>query len=58
MAVMAIGGAVTSVTIYASDLERLQSKQRKMAAELDRRVTLYEIIHELIDAVETAGEGA
>jgi hypothetical protein len=58
LAVMAHGGTVTSVMIYSSDLDLLRTKQLTMSAEHGRKLTMPDVIRELIKAAEQAGEGA
>jgi hypothetical protein len=48
----------TSVSIYADDLSRLRSMQRRVSAAKDQWLTLPEVIRELLNAVEKQGEGA
>ena len=48
----------TSVSIYAYDLSRLRSMQRRVSAAKDQWLTLPEVIRELLNAVEKQGEGA
>lgn len=58
LAVMAHGGTVTSVMIYSADLDLLRTKQLNMSAEQGRKLTMPDVIRELIKAAEQAGEGA
>jgi hypothetical protein len=51
-------GQRTSVSIYADDLSRLRSMQRRVSAAKDQWLTLPEVIRELLNAVEKQGEGA
>lgn len=48
----------TTVAVYASDLERLKAKQRRLSADRDEWVPIFDLIREMINAAETAGEGA
>lgn len=54
----AVGDRRTSVSIMAADLERLQAHQRRVSAARGVWVTMPDVIRELIDAMEKAGEGA
>jgi hypothetical protein len=58
LAIMGNGGAVTSVMIYSADLDRLRTKQLNMSAERGRKMTMPEIIRELIETAESTGQGA
>jgi hypothetical protein len=48
----------TTVSIYDSDLERLKSMQRRVSADRDEWVPVFDLIHEMLDAAERKGEGA
>lgn len=48
----------TTAELYASDLERLKAKQRRISADRDTWVPMFEIIRELINAAEAPEEGA
>ena len=50
------GSAITSVSIYASDLEKLHGKQIRMSADQGRRLTMPEVIRELVKAAEEKAE--
>lgn len=48
----------TSVSIYVSDLERLKRKQRYVSNNRDEWVPMFDLIRDMINALESAGEGA
>jgi hypothetical protein len=46
----------TTVSIYASDLERLKRQQRRVSDSLDKWLLMPDVIREMLDAVEAKAE--
>lgn len=48
----------TSVQVYTSDAAWLRQKQRELSFARSEHVPMFDLVHELIEAIRTQGEGA
>lgn len=55
---MTSSAGITTVAVYRDDLEWLKRKQVEWAAARGARIHLYDVIRELIKAIETPENGA
>jgi hypothetical protein len=48
----------TSITVYAGDLEWMKTRQRRVSEGRDEWITMADLFHELVKAIEKTEAGA